>query len=163
MYEFLLTVHVLCAVIWIGGGVTMHIFGRLATKEGPERQLVFTGQSIRLGNVLFAPLAVVLLVAGILLVDEVGYSYGDLWITIGFVGFLASFVVGRGLLPARGQEVRRDRGRRGTRIAGRHGDLPAGGEREQRRDHDHAAGDRRDDHQAGLIHPSSSLASDRRR
>ena len=103
MYEFLLTVHVLCAVIWIGGGVMMHIFGRFATKEGPERQLVFTGQSIRLGNILFAPLAVVLLVAGILLVEEVGYSYGDLWITIGFVGFLASFVVGVAYYPRAGR------------------------------------------------------------
>jgi hypothetical protein len=33
---------------------------------------------------VYAPLSVILLVVGILLVDEVGYSYGDLWITIGF-------------------------------------------------------------------------------
>ena len=96
MYEFLLAVHVLAAVIWVGGGVTMHIFGRLATKEGPERQLAFTGESIRIGNMVYAPLAVILLIAGVLLVDEVGYSYGDLWIGIGFLGFLVSFVLGVG-------------------------------------------------------------------
>ncbi len=67
MYEFLLTVHVLAAVIWVGGGVMMHIFGRLATKDGPEHQLAFTQHSIRLGNIIFAPLAVILLVAGVLL------------------------------------------------------------------------------------------------
>ena len=100
MYEFLLTVHVLCAVIWVGGAVMMHIFGRLATKEGPERQLVFTGQATRLGNMLFAPLSVILLVAGVFLVDEVGYSYGDLWVTIGFLGFLTSFVLGSATTPA---------------------------------------------------------------
>jgi uncharacterized membrane protein len=103
MYEFLLTVHVLCAVIWVGGGVMMHIFGRLATKEGPERQLAFTQQSIRLGNMVFAPLSVVLLIAGVLLVEEVGYSYGDLWVTIGFLGFLTSFVLGVGYYTRAGR------------------------------------------------------------
>jgi uncharacterized membrane protein len=104
MYEFLLTVHVLCAVIWVGGAVMMHIFGRLATKEGPERQLAFTQASIRIGNIVFAPLSVILLVAGILLVDEVGYSYGDAWISIGFLGFLVSFLLGVGYYPRAGRQ-----------------------------------------------------------
>ncbi|MEA2331386.1 MAG: hypothetical protein QOH58_1524 [Thermoleophilaceae bacterium] len=99
MYEFLLTVHVLAAVIWVGGAVTMHIFGRLATKEGPERELAFTQQSIRIGNMVYAPLSVLLLIGGIFLVDEVGYSYGDPWITLGFLGFLTSFAVGVGYYP----------------------------------------------------------------
>jgi uncharacterized membrane protein len=103
MYEFLLAVHLLCAVIWVGGGVTLHIFGRVATREGPERQLAFTEQSIRIGNMVYAPLAVVLLIAGVLLVDEAGYSYGDLWITIGFLGFLISFVLGVGYYPRAGR------------------------------------------------------------
>jgi uncharacterized membrane protein len=104
MYEFLLAVHILCAVIWVGGGVMMHVFGRLATKEGPERELVFTRESIRLGNIIFAPLSVVLLIAGILLVEEVGYSYGDFWITIGFIGFLTSFVLGVVYYPRAGRQ-----------------------------------------------------------
>ncbi len=104
MYEFLLTVHVLCAVIWVGGAVMMHVFGRLATKEGPEQQLIFTQHSIRLGNLIFAPLSVILLVAGILLVNEVGYSYGDPWIGIGFLGFLVSFLLGVGYYPRAGKQ-----------------------------------------------------------
>ena len=104
MYEFLLTVHVLSAVIWVGGAVMMHIFGRLASKEGPEHQLVFTQHSIRLGNVVFAPLALILLVAGVLLVNEVGYSYGDPWIGMGFLGFLVSFVLGVGYYPGAGRK-----------------------------------------------------------
>jgi uncharacterized membrane protein len=103
MYEFLLTVHVLAAVLWVGGSVTMHIFGRLATKEGPERQLSFTRESIRIGNMVYAPLSVILLIAGILLVEEVGYSYGDLWITIGFIGFLVSFALGVGYYARAGR------------------------------------------------------------
>lgn len=104
MYEFLLTVHVLAAVIWVGGGVMMHIFGRLATKDGPEHQLAFTQHSIRLGNIIFAPLAVILLVGGVLLVDEVGYSYGDPWISMGFFGFLVSFLLGVAYYPGAGRK-----------------------------------------------------------
>jgi uncharacterized membrane protein len=104
MYEFLLAVHVLCAVIWVGGAVTMHIFGRLATKRGAERQLEFTRDSISIGNRIFAPLSVILLIAGVLLVEELGYSYGDLWITIGFLGFLTSFVLGVGYYPRAGRQ-----------------------------------------------------------
>jgi uncharacterized membrane protein len=104
MYEFLLAVHLLCAVIWVGGGVMMHVFGRLAAKRGPERQLEFTRDSIRLGNMIFAPLSVVLLIAGVLLVDEVGYGYGDLWITLGFVGFFISFVLGVVYYPRAGRQ-----------------------------------------------------------
>ena len=45
MYDFLLAVHVLCAVVWVGGGVTMHIVRRGSpAKEGPERQLRFTAE-----------------------------------------------------------------------------------------------------------------------
>jgi uncharacterized membrane protein len=52
---------------------------------------------------VFAPLSVILLVAGVFLVDEVGYSYGDLWVTIGFLGFLTSFVLGVGYYPRAGR------------------------------------------------------------
>jgi uncharacterized membrane protein len=104
VYEFLLTVHVLCAVIWVGGAVMMHIFGRLASKEGPEAQLAFTQKSIRLGGMIFGPLSLILLVAGVLLVNEVGYSYGDPWITIGFVGFLISGVLGIAYYPRAGKQ-----------------------------------------------------------
>jgi uncharacterized membrane protein len=99
MADFLLAVHLLCVVIWVGGGVTMHIFGRLATREGPERELAFTEQSIRIGNMLYAPLSVILLIAGVLLVDELGYDYGDVWITIGFLGFINSFAIGVAYYP----------------------------------------------------------------
>jgi uncharacterized membrane protein len=52
---------------------------------------------------VYAPLSVILLVAGILLVDEVGYSYRDLWITIGFLSFLTSFVLGVGYYARAGR------------------------------------------------------------
>ena len=107
MFEFLLAVHVLCAVIWVGGSVTMHVFGRRATKRGPERQLEFTRDAIQIGNWLYAPLAVILLIAGVLLVDEAGYDFGDLWINVGFLGFLNSFLLGILYYPRAGRRYER--------------------------------------------------------
>ena len=37
MYEALLAAHILCAVMWVGGGVTLHILGRRA-EGGPGRR-----------------------------------------------------------------------------------------------------------------------------
>jgi len=104
MYDFLLAVHLLSAVLWVGGSVTMHIFGRLATKKGPERQLEFTKDSIQIGNRVYAPLSVILLIAGVLLVEELDISYGEPFITIGFLGFLTSFAVGVGYYARAGKQ-----------------------------------------------------------
>jgi hypothetical protein len=50
---------------------------------------------------------VVLLIAGVFLVDEAGYSYGDLWVTIAFLGFLVSLVLGVGYYPWAGRRYAR--------------------------------------------------------
>lgn len=103
MYGFLLTVHVLAAVIWVGGATTMHIFGRLATGRTRSASSASPQSRSGWGTWCMPPLSVILLVAGILLVDEVGYSYRDLWITIGFLSFLTSFLLGVGYYARAGR------------------------------------------------------------
>ncbi len=111
MYEFWLAVHILCAVLWVGGGVSVHILGRWTMKSGDaERMVAFNRDALKLGNRFYAPLAIVLIIAGVGLVEEVGYAYSDLWITLGFLGWFFSLAGGDRLLPATGQEDRdRDR------------------------------------------------------
>ena len=106
MYELYLAVHILCAVLWVGGGVSVHILGRWTARAGdPERMVQFTRDATKLGNVFYAPLAIILIVAGVLLVEEVGYEYSDLWITLGFLGWLFSLVVGLGFYPQQGRKI----------------------------------------------------------
>ena len=94
-YEFLLTVHVLGAVVWVGGGAAMHILGRRALARGDGEEIYKLSQEVNhVGLRLYAPVSLVLLIAGILLVDEVGADFGDLWIGLGLAGWLVSFVVG---------------------------------------------------------------------
>jgi uncharacterized membrane protein len=106
VYELYLAVHILCAVLWVGGGVSVHILGRWVEKSGdPERIVAFNRDAVKLGNVFYAPLALVLIVVGVLLIEEVGYSYGDLWITLGFLGWLFSLAVGIGFYPQQGRRI----------------------------------------------------------
>ena len=106
MYELYLAVHILCAVLWVGGGVSVHILGRWVQKSGdPERMVAFNRDAVKLGTVFYAPLALILIVAGVLLVEEVGYSYGDMWIGLGFLGWLFSLALGLAFYPQQSRKI----------------------------------------------------------
>ncbi|NLT06859.1 MAG: DUF2269 family protein [Solirubrobacterales bacterium] len=97
MYEFLLTIHVLAAVIWVGGGTAMHILARRVLKRGDGEEIYrFSKEINTVALRLYAPLAVILLVAGILLVNEANYEFSQAWISIAFVGWGISFLLGVG-------------------------------------------------------------------
>jgi uncharacterized membrane protein len=96
-YEFLLFVHIVGAVVWIGGGSVMHIIGRRALASDDGQRIHDVSKEINhIAMRLYPPVSLLLLVAGILLVDEVGADFGDTWIVLGLAGWLFSFVVGVG-------------------------------------------------------------------
>ncbi len=97
MYEFLLTIHVLAAVVWVGGGIAMHILGRRVLKrDDPQEIYEFSKEVNTVAMRLYAPTSLILLIAGIFLVNEAGYEFSQLWITLAFLGWAFSFVVGIG-------------------------------------------------------------------
>ena len=107
MYDFLLTVHVLAAVLWVGGGVTLHILMRRALRLADARatheaflQLEWVGQRFYPGFSLF------LIVAGILLVtrDEGGFEFSDTFVQIGLTGWVISFLIGIGFYEREGKK-----------------------------------------------------------
>ena len=103
MYELLLTLHLLGAIIWVGGSIALAI---LSTRfAGPDRATIAPQFSWYGGTVMTAG-AVVLLLAGIGLVLEVeGYDFSDLWIAIGIAGWVASAVIGGGMLGPLGKKA----------------------------------------------------------
>jgi uncharacterized membrane protein len=106
VYEFYLALHLVCAVLWVGGGVSVHVLGRWVAKTGDdERLLEFIRDALKISVRFYTPLAIVLLVAGVLLVNEVGYEYGDLWISLGMLAWVLSLVLAVAFYPREGRRI----------------------------------------------------------
>ena len=96
-YRFWLTVHILAAVIWVGGGIAMHILARRTLKRGdPDEIYKFSVELNHIGLRLYAPTSLVLLIAGFFLVDKAGYDLSETFVTLGLVGWFVSFALGIG-------------------------------------------------------------------
>jgi uncharacterized membrane protein len=94
-YEFLLWIHITSIVIWVGGGLVLHISALRARASGDANAIAFAFVNAGwIGQRFFTAASGIALVTGILLVDETGYSLGDGWISFGFVVLIASALVG---------------------------------------------------------------------
>jgi hypothetical protein len=72
-YAFLLFAHVSMAVIWIGGGLMMQLFGVRASMLGDRTRLANLGEDISfIGPRLFVPASLLAFLTGVLLVPRVG-------------------------------------------------------------------------------------------
>lgn len=103
-YEWFLSVHVLAAVLWVGGGFMLQVLTIRASRadDGP-RLATLTSEIEWIGTRIFVPSSLALVVFGFLLVSEGNWDY-ELWIVFGIAVWLASFFVGAGFL---GPESRR--------------------------------------------------------
>ena len=95
-YSFLLFAHVSMAVIWIGGGLMMQLFGVRASMLGDRTRLANLGEDIAfIGPRLFVPASLLAFLTGVLLViDSDFYGFGDDWIVIGLVLYATTFLTG---------------------------------------------------------------------
>ncbi|HEV2756917.1 MAG TPA: DUF2269 family protein [Actinomycetota bacterium] len=94
-YEFAKTIHVLFAVIWVGGAATTQVFAtRLSRANEPRRMAAFAKDIEFVGTRVFTPASVVVLAAGIWMVAISGWDFTDLWIVLGLIGIAFSATVG---------------------------------------------------------------------
>ena len=95
-HSFLLFVHVSMAIIWIGGGLMMQLFGvRAAMSDDPSRMAAL-GEDIEwIANRVFIPASLLAFLSGVLLVVESDfYGFGDDWIVIALVLYATTFLAG---------------------------------------------------------------------
>ena len=95
-YTFLLFVHVSMAIVWIGGGLMMQLFGVRASMSGEPARMAAVGEDIEwIANRLFIPASLLAFLTGILLVVESDfYGFGDDWIVIALVLYATTFLAG---------------------------------------------------------------------
>ena len=107
MFDLFLTIHVLAAVIWVGGSVLALTLGYYLRSRDITTRAEYTRWTEWLGPRLFAPMSVAVLVAGHLLVNEIGYDFNQTWLHIGQAGWILSFLIGIAFYPREGKKRER--------------------------------------------------------
>ena len=107
MTDLLLTIHVLAAVLWVGGSAILLALGYYLRGRDISTRVEYTRWTEGLGPRYFAPLSVAVIVAGHLLVNEIGYDFDQTWLHIGQAGWLISFIIGIAFYPREGKKRER--------------------------------------------------------
>src|SRR6476646_7328966 len=98
-YSLFKTVHVLFAVIWVGGGVSIMIHAiRAQRSNDPEGIVTVAKQAAFMGEKVFAPVGLVTFLMGIAMMINTSWGWGHFWIVLGLVGYAATFIVGVAIL-----------------------------------------------------------------
>lgn len=105
-YEIFLALHVLAAVIWIGGGIALSVqMERARRTNDATRMAALIADSEWMGSRFFGPASGVLLIAGIFLVVIGRWAWETPWVLIGIAGFLASAVLGSAVVGKASKQV----------------------------------------------------------
>lgn len=93
--EILLTFHIAGAGIWLGSNVVQAVVPRMVARHGSEAAAGWYRVAARLGNRVYVPASIVILITGIFLVvgaDE--YGFGTRFVTVGFTMIVLGAVLG---------------------------------------------------------------------
>jgi uncharacterized membrane protein len=105
-YSAFKTVHVIAAVVWIGGGALLTILGLLAErKDDPVELATVARQAATVGEKLFAPAGLVVVAMGIAMMVNTNWGWGRFWVIAGLVGYAITFVLGIGVLSPLAKKV----------------------------------------------------------
>jgi uncharacterized membrane protein len=98
-YSAFKAIHVLGAIIWIGGGTLLTILGAVAVrKNDPIEIATVARQAALVGEKLFAPAGLVVVAMGVAMMANTNWGWGKFWIVAGLVGYAITFVTGVAVL-----------------------------------------------------------------
>lgn len=94
-YEILLFLHVATAIVWLGGAMVIQFFAFRAERASDPLEMKRVASDAEwLAMRLFVPASLAVLVFGILLVLDGPWSFDQLWIVLGLLGYAFSFFLG---------------------------------------------------------------------
>ena len=100
------TVHVLFAVVWVGGGVSIMILAlRPQTAHDPNEIVTVARQAAFVGEKVFAPAGLVTFLMGIAMMLNTSWGWGHFWIVAGLVGYASTFIVGVAILSPMAKKI----------------------------------------------------------
>jgi len=105
MYELVKYVHILCAVVWVGGAIYAQILALQVAKSSDPGDLPKLGRHIEfIGTRVFLPASILLFIAGMIMTTQ-RWSFQQTWISIAIVLWLFSALVGSMYLGPRSKRV----------------------------------------------------------
>jgi len=106
VYDVALFFHILGVIAWVGGVFTLIVLNaRIAREKEPSAMAALGRQSQFFGRTVIGPAALVTLIAGIVMVDNAGLSFGTLWIAWGLVGIVVTIVLGVTVIRSSGERL----------------------------------------------------------
>src|SRR5262245_27300363 len=94
MYQVLLFVHVICAVIWVGGAAYAQLLAIRVTRSSDQSELPQLARHFEfIGSRVFAPAAILLFLAGVGVTIQ-SWSFGKAWIAAAIALWIVSVVLG---------------------------------------------------------------------
>src|SRR5438445_3561261 len=104
-YSIVKFLHIVSAILWVGGGFVLFLLGVLAERAGNvEDKLQAMRASGQLGGRFFAPMSMLTLIFGLIMCGFwAGFS--DLWIIIGLVGYATTFSIGMFIFKPTGERM----------------------------------------------------------
>lgn len=94
MYEALKYIHILAAIVWVGGAFYTQLLAIKAARSDDEIEMSRTGRDIALvGGRVFPVASIILIIAGALMVSD-RWSFSQAWIAIALVLWLGSLLTG---------------------------------------------------------------------
>ena len=98
-YSFFKSIHVITAVIWVGGAamIQAYAFRILRTGDG-KRQADFAKDTEIVGMRVFIPASLILVIAAVAMMVNLDWSWSQNWIVLGVIAFGLSFALGAGFI-----------------------------------------------------------------
>ena len=93
------SIHVLAAIIWLGGGAMITVLAWRAQRARDTAQLLQIGRQAEwLSTRIFVPASLVVVAMGVILMSKGDWGYDRFWTLFGVIGWAVSFVVGAAFL-----------------------------------------------------------------
>jgi uncharacterized membrane protein len=104
-YGLIKYIHVLAAIVWVGGAFTLQLIAiRASHSDDPADLPRFGAWAESVGSRAFLPASLILFIAGLIMVMQ-RWAFSDLWVSISMLLWIASALTGALYLGPRSKKV----------------------------------------------------------
>jgi len=105
-YGLFKAIHVGVATFWVGGGLLLVTLAFRAQRSDDTTEiLTIARQAAFVGEKLFAPAGLIVLLMGIAMMINTNWGWGHFWIVFGLLGYAATFAIGIGVLSPLAKQI----------------------------------------------------------